>query len=30
VNPEDGKKAVEEMKTAGADIVGDEAKAAGL
>jgi len=30
VNPEDGKKAVEEMKTAGAVIVGDEAKAAGL
>ena len=30
VDPEDGKKAIEEMKTAGADIVGDETKAAGI
>jgi hypothetical protein len=29
VNPDDGKKAVEEMKDAGAEIVGDEKKAAG-
>jgi len=29
VNPDDGKKAIEEMKEAGAGIVGDEAKAAG-
>jgi nicotinamidase/pyrazinamidase len=29
VNPDDGKKAVEEMKEAGAEIVGDENKAAG-
>ena len=30
VNPDDGKKALEEMKTAGAKIVGDENKAAGV
>lgn len=30
VNPDDGKKALEEMKTAGAEIVGDEKKAAGV
>ena len=30
VNPDDGKKAVEEMRTAGAEIVGDENKAAGI
>ncbi len=29
VNPDDGRKAIEEMKAAGAEIVGDEAKAAG-
>ncbi|HEV8588868.1 MAG TPA: isochorismatase family protein, partial [Pyrinomonadaceae bacterium] len=29
VDPNDGKKAVEEMKEAGAEIVGDQAKAAG-
>jgi nicotinamidase/pyrazinamidase len=29
VNPDDGKKAIEEMKEAGAEIVGDEKKAAG-
>src|SRR5256714_10034876 len=29
VNPEDGKKAVEEMREAGAEIVGDQTKAAG-
>jgi nicotinamidase/pyrazinamidase len=29
VNPDDGKKAVDEMKEAGAEFVGDEAKAAG-
>jgi nicotinamidase/pyrazinamidase len=29
VNPDDGKKAIEEMKEAGAEIVGDQAKAAG-
>ena len=30
VNPEDGKKSIDEMKEAGAEIVGDEAKAAGV
>jgi len=29
VNPDDGKKAIDEMKEAGAEFVGDEAKAAG-
>jgi nicotinamidase/pyrazinamidase len=29
VNPDDGKKAIDEMKDAGAEIVGDQAKAAG-
>ena len=29
VNPDDGKKAIDEMKAAGADIVGDETRAAG-
>jgi nicotinamidase/pyrazinamidase len=29
VNPADGKKAIDEMKAAGAEIVGDEKKAAG-
>jgi nicotinamidase/pyrazinamidase len=30
VNPDDGQKAIEEMKEAGAEIVGDEEKAAGM
>ena len=30
VNPHDGKKALDEMKTAGAEVIGDENKAAGI